>query len=114
MAFTTAQLAAQMDDPNLATWAASTPATQAAFVAPFTVYFTGVQTWITANGGGNPFGWDDVSGMTRNGLQVVLNGPQQRAPFNDAFNDVRQYLGNPGFWLFKAAENIQRLIRVLA
>lgn len=114
MAFTTLQLAATMNDPNLATWANSTLQNQAQYLAAFTQYFNGVQTWITNNGGANPFGWDNVAGLTRpNGVQVVLNGPQQRAPFNDAFNDTRAHLGTPGFRLYQAAEACQRLINLL-
>ena len=114
MAFTTLQLADQMDDPALPTWAASDLNNQAQYIPAFTQYFNAVQTWITNNGGANPFGWNNVAGLTRpNGQQVVLQGPQQRAPFNDAFNDVRAYLMTPGFRLFQAAQAIQRLIRLL-
>jgi len=114
MPFTAQQLATQMDDPNLGAWAASTPQTQAPLLPAFTAYFTGVQTWITNNGGANPFGWNNVAGLTnQNGQQVVLQGPAQNAPFNDAFNDVRAYLHSPTFRLFQAAEASQRLINVL-
>lgn len=114
MAFTTAQLAAQLAHPNLATWAASTLANQGPLLAAFDAHFAAVQTWITANGGSDPFGWDDVQGLTHvSGAPVVLSGPQQTAPFNDAFNDVRTFRPTPGFRLFQAAEAMQRLIRVL-
>ena len=114
MPFTAVQLATQMNDPQLGQWADSDLQNQVPFLIPFTTYFAGVQAWITANGGANPFGWNDVRGLTdRNGAQVVLQGPQQRAPFNDAFEDVRTHLGTPNFRLFQAAQAIQRLIRVL-
>lgn len=114
MPFTAAALATQMGNPNLATWAASTPQNQAAYLAAYTAYFNGIQQWITANGGANPFGWNNVTGLTKNnGTQVVLQGPAQTAPFNDAFNDVRAHIGQAGFRLFQAAEADQRLIRVL-
>ncbi|CAB3778171.1 hypothetical protein LMG28614_00558 [Paraburkholderia ultramafica] len=115
MPFDPAQLAAQMQNPNLATWANCDLNNQAQYIAAYTVYFNGIQTWIDQNGGdGNPFGWDNVNGLEVNGLQVVLQGPAQKAPFNDAFNDVRAHLGQPGFRLFQAAEANQRLITVLS
>lgn len=114
MPFTTAQLAAQMNDPNLPQWAASTPQNQGPFLTPFTNYFNGVQAWITAHGGANPFGWSNVTGLTHlNGTQVVLQGPAQRAPFDDAFDQVRAHLNSQNFRLFQAAEAAQRLIKVL-
>ena len=115
MPFTTAQLATQLNNPGLGVWAATTPATQGPAVAAFTLFFNNVQAWITANGGANPFGWNNVIGLTHvNGNQVVLVGPQGRAPFNDAFDDVRRFLANAAaFHLFKAAQNIQFLIRYL-
>jgi len=114
MPFTTNQLAAQMNHPNLATWAASTPTNQGPHLAAFTAYFNGLQTWITNNGGANPFGWDNVTGLTRaNGQQVVLQGQGQTAPFNDAFNDTRTHLGTPGFRLFQAATACQHVLTVL-
>ena len=64
MPFTTVQLATQMDDPRLAQWADSNPQNQGPFLIPFTTYFAGIQAWITANGGANPFGWNDVAGLT--------------------------------------------------
>jgi hypothetical protein len=114
MPFTANQLAQQLNDPRLVQWADSTPGNQGPSVPPFTVYFHGIQTWITAHGGANPFGWKNVTGLTRtDGTQVVLHGPQQTAPFNDAFDDVRTHLGTQGFRLFQAAEAMQRLIKVL-
>lgn len=115
MPFTTAQLAQQMNNPNLGTWAGSNPQNQAQYMAAYTNYFNGIQQWIDNNGGnGNPFGWDNVVGLThQNNVQVVLQGPAQRAPFNDAFNDVRAYINNPNFRLFQAAQADQRLIGVL-
>lgn len=114
MAFTPAQLAAQMANPNLATWASSTPANQAEFIPAYMAYFNGIQTWIDQNGGnGHLFGWDNVNGLEVNGIQVGLQGPAQKAPFNDAFNDVRAHLGTPGFRLYQADEANQRLINVL-
>ena len=115
MPFTAAQLATQMNNAQLAAWAGTTPQTQTPVdVANFTAYFNGVQTWITNNGGANPFGWNNVTGLTRNnGVQVVLAGPADRAPFNDAFDDVRTHLATPGFRLFQGAEAAQRLIGVL-
>lgn len=93
MSFTTTQLAAQMNDPNLAAWAASNPQNQGPMLAAYTAYFNGIQWWIAENNGANPFGWDNVTGLTRpGGAQVVLVGPAQTAPFNDAFNDVRTHL----------------------
>jgi hypothetical protein len=112
--FTTIQLAQVMNDPNLVTWAATNPQNQGPFVPAFTNYFNGVQAWINANGGHGLFGWDNVIGLTYlNGQQVVLQGPQQRAPFNDAFNDVRAHLNTPGFRLYQAAEAQLRLINYL-
>lgn len=114
MSFTTLQLAAQMNNPALPVWAASNLNNQAQYMPAFIQYFNGVQTWITNNGGADPFGWDNVTGLTRpNGQQVVLLGPQQKAPFNDAFNDVRTHLTAGDLRLFQAAEAIQRLIRFL-
>ncbi|WP_028888890.1 hypothetical protein [Tenacibaculum ovolyticum] len=114
MPFTTVKLANQMINPNLQMWANSTPANQEQYLNAYLTYFNGLQTWITANGGGNPFGWNNVTGLTLpNGTQVVLQGPAQKAPFNDAFNDVRQHLNTPGFRLFQAAEADLRLIGVL-
>lgn len=114
MPFTTTQLAAQMNDPQLVQWANSNPQNQGPFLPAFTAYFNGLQVWITANGGVNPFGWQNVTGLTHvNGVQVVLQGPQQRAPFNDAFDDVRLYLNTPNFRLFQAAQAAQRLIAFL-
>jgi hypothetical protein len=114
MPFTTLQLAQQMNNPNLAQWANSNPQNQAPHLVNFTNYFNNLQTWITNNGGANPFGWNDVTGLTLiNGTPVVLQGPAQTAPFNDAFNDVRTHLNNPDFRLFQAAGAIQRLINVL-
>jgi hypothetical protein len=115
MAFTDAALAAQLGNQNLATWAGSTPQNQEQYLAAFTTYFAGIQTWIDGQGGnGHPFGWDNVIGLTLlNGTQVVLQGPSQRAPFNDAFNDVRAHMGQPDFRLYQAAEALQRLIGVL-
>lgn len=114
MPFTPAQLSNQMNNPNLQTWANSTLQNQAQYIAAYTTYFNGIQTWIDANGGnGNPFGWDNVIGLEVNGVQVVLQGPAQRAPFNDAFNDVRAHIGAQGFRLFQAAGADQRLINVL-
>lgn len=114
MPFTGQQLATQMDDPNLGAWATSTLANQGPLLPAFTAYFTGVQAWITNNGGANPFGWNNIAGLTlQNGQQVVLQGPAQNAPFNDAFNDVRAHLPSPDFRLFQAGEAIQRLINVL-
>ncbi|TDN58903.1 hypothetical protein [Paraburkholderia sp. BL10I2N1] len=115
MPFDPAQLAAQMQDPNVATWAGCNLQNQAQYIAAYTAYFNGIQTWINQNGGdGNPFGWDNVNGLEVNQVQVVLQGPAQRAPFNDAFNDVRAHLGQPEFRLFQAAEANQRLITVLS
>lgn len=117
MAFTTTQLAAQITNSrnDLQLWANSTPQNQGPMVPAFTLYFNNLQTWITQNGGATPFGWDDVTGLTYpNGIQVVLQGPAQRAPFNDAFNEVRAHLGNPDFRLYQAAEASLRLINVLA
>jgi hypothetical protein len=103
-----------MNDPQLPTWAQSTLQNQGPLVPAYTQYFTGLQGWITANGGANPFGWDDVSGLTyTNGQPVVLRGPADNAPFNDAFNDVRKHLNQPDFRLFQAAEAGERLIKVL-
>ncbi|SHI79063.1 hypothetical protein SAMN02745244_01061 [Tessaracoccus bendigoensis DSM 12906] len=120
MPFTPAQLAAQMQNPhpfpppNLATWSASTLANQAPMLAAYFAYWDGVQNWITLNGGnGAPFGWDNLIGLEKNGQQVVLLGPQQTAPFNDAFNDVRTHRGSPGFRLFQASQAAERLIRFL-
>jgi len=114
MAFTTVQLTQQVTDPRLDQWAASDPGNQGPSVPLFTTYFHGIQTWITAHGGANPFGWRNVTGLTRvNGAQVVLHGPAQTAPFNDAFDDTRAHLGTQGFRLFQAAEAMKRLIKVL-
>jgi hypothetical protein len=114
MPFTTAQLAVQMNDPNLILWAGSNLGDQGPMVPLYTAYFDNLQLWITNNGGANPFGWQNVAGLTHvNGNQVALQGPAQRAPFNDAFDDVRANLNNPGFRLFQAAEAAQRLINVL-
>ncbi|WP_255989917.1 hypothetical protein [Chitinolyticbacter albus] len=114
MAFTTQELAQQMNHPNLANWANSSPRYQQPYLAGFAMYFSNLQDWITQHGGANPFGWEDVSGLTTpSGVAVVLHGPAQRAPFNAAFDDVRAYQNTPGFRLFQAAEAIQRLIRVL-
>ncbi len=114
MPFTPAQLAAQMNNVNLAQWADSNPGNQAAFMPAYTAYFAGVQAWIDAHGGNQlPFGWDNVMGLQAHGVQVVLLGPAQRAPFNDAFNDVRAHLGTPNFRLYQAAQAGQRLIGVL-
>jgi hypothetical protein len=115
MAFTAQELATQMGNPNLATWADSNLQTQGAMLADYTAYFHGVEQWIQANGGANPFGWNDVTGLTQStGVQVVLSGPAQRAPFNDAFDDVRTYLNQPGFRLYQAAGAAQRLVNVLS
>ncbi|MHC8371713.1 hypothetical protein ACYZT2_13095 [Pseudomonas sp. MDT1-85] len=116
MAFTTVQLAAQINNSrnDLQVWADSTLQNQGPMVPAFTAYFNNLQDWITQNGGANPFGWNDVTGLTyANGIQVVLQGPAQTAPFNDAFNDVRAHLGNPDFRLFQAAGASLRLINVL-
>ncbi|MFJ7792867.1 hypothetical protein [Pseudomonas sp. NPDC096950] len=114
MAFTTAQLATQLNVRALSTWAASTPENQEPLLQGFTEYFTAVQTWITGNNGATPFGWNNLHGLTtRNGTQVVLQGPAQRAPFNDAFDDVRTHLMTPGFRLYQAGQAIVRLIGVL-
>ncbi len=114
MPFTTAQLADRMNHDQLVEWSNSAPHNQQEFLNGFTVYFNELQAWITQHGGANPFGWNAIAGLTHNnGVQVVLQGPQQRAPFNDAFNDVRMHLGNPDFRLFQAAEAIRRLIRFL-
>ncbi len=114
MAFTTTQLATAMNEPNLVIWAASNPQNQQQYLQAFTTYFNNVQTWINANGGVGLFGFDNVVGLTYlNGNQVVLQGPQQRAPFNDAFNDVRTHLGNPNFRLFQAAQAQINLIGFL-
>jgi hypothetical protein len=40
MAFTTAQLAAQLNDPNLGTWAASNPGNQGPMLLAFHTHFT--------------------------------------------------------------------------
>ena len=114
MPFTTVALANQMNDPDLAAWAASTPANQGPDLPNFTAYFNNVQAWITNNGGANPFGWNNLGGLTHvNGNPVALPGPADRAPFNDAFNDTQAHIGTPGFHLFQAATAAQRLIRVL-
>ncbi|MHC8327306.1 hypothetical protein [Pseudomonas sp. LB1P83] len=116
MAFTTAQLAARINSSrtDLELWAASTPQNQGPMVPAFTTYFNNLQTWITQNGGANPFGWNNVTGLTyANGTQVVLQGPAQTAPFNDAFNDVRAHLNNADFRLFQAAQASLTLINVL-
>jgi hypothetical protein len=114
MVFTTVQLANQMNVQNLMDWADSHPATQQPFLAGFTNYFNDLQTWITNNGGANPFSCTNIQGLTRvNGIQVVLPGPADRAPFNDAFDDVRTHLNTQEFRLFQAAQAIQRLIAVL-
>ena len=114
MPFTTAQLAAQVNNPQLSLWAGTNPGNQAPFLTAYTNYFNGLQNWITANGGANPFGWNNVAGLTRlNGVQVVLLGPAQRAPLNDAFEDVRAHLETPNFRLFQAAQADQRLIGAL-
>ncbi|MDC7807111.1 hypothetical protein PQS31_09790 [Luteimonas sp BLCC-B24] len=114
MPFTPAQLATQMAHPQLATWASSSPQNQGPYLQPYIAYFNGIQAWIDVHGGnGAPFGYDNVAGMEVNGVQVQLLGPQQKAPFNDAFNDVRAHLGQQGFRLFQAAEASQRLIGVL-
>lgn len=114
MPFTPAQLAAQMANPNLTTWADSTLQNQAQYEAAYVAYFDSIQNWIDLNGGnGNPFGWDNVIGLEVKGSQVVLQGPQQKAPFNDSFNDVRKYMGQPTFRLYQAAQANQRLIKVL-
>ena len=114
MPFTTAQLAQRIATPSLDQWAASTPQNQDPFLPDFTAYFTGLQDWITQNGGANPFGWRDITGLTHtNGTQVVLPGPAQRAPFNDAFDDVRAHLDGPGFRLYQGAEALRRLVGVL-
>ncbi len=117
MAFTTVQLAAQINNSrtDLQLWANSTLQNQGPMVPAFTTYFNNLQTWITQNGGANPFGWDNVTGLTYpNGIQVVLQGPAQKAPFNDAFNDVRAHLDKPDFRLFQAAQASLTLINVLA
>lgn len=114
MPFTALELAATMSNPNLEAWADSTPQNQGQYLAAFTQYFNDVQTWIRNNNGADPFGWNNVAGLTnRHGVQVVLNGPQEHAPFNDAFNDTRAHLGTPGFRLFQAAKACQLLINVL-
>lgn len=114
MPFSTHQLANQLNDPNLPAWAGSTLANQAPMIAPFTAYFNAVQNWITMNGGNGPaFGWNDVNGLQSGGVQVVLQGPQQRAPFNDAFDDTRAHLGQPTFRLFQSASAFQRLMALL-
>lgn len=114
MPFTTQELAERMNDPALATWATSNPQNQGPLLPDYTAYFHGVEQWIEERGGANPFGWRDVGGLTHaNGEQVVLRGPAERAPFNDAFDDVRAYLGQPGFRVFQAAEAAGRLIGVL-
>lgn len=118
MPFTTAQLATQINNnnANLQAWAATTWANQTgAQVLAFTTYFNNLQVWIANNGGANPFGYGNVAGLRRvaNGAQVMLQGPQQRAPFNDAFDDVRAHLGAPGFRLFQAAQAHQRLVTFL-
>lgn len=103
-----------MGNANLATWAGCKIPDQDQYLAAFTAHFAAVQAWITANGGADPFGWNNVAGLQlTNGQQVTLVGPPQTAPFNDAFNDVRTHLDTPGFRLFQAAEAFQRLIRVL-
>ena len=114
MPFTTVQLANRMNDPNLAEWAASTLQNQAQFLTAYGNYFNGIQAWINTNGGANPFGWQNLGGLTLpNGTPVVLQGPAQRAPFNDAFDDVRTHIASPTFRLFQAAEADLRLIAVL-
>lgn len=114
MPFTPAQLAMQMGNPNLNIWAASTLQNQAPLIPAYMGYFNGLQAWIDQNGGdGNPFGWDNVNGLQVNGVQVVLQDLGKRSAFNDAFNDVRQHLGHPGFRLFQAAAADIRLITVL-
>ncbi|KUZ70337.1 hypothetical protein [Burkholderia ubonensis] len=114
MPFTTTQLAQAMHHNNLQTWADSAPENQAQYLANFQTHFNNVQNWIAQNGGPNPFGWDDVTGLHHNnGNQVVLVGPAQTAPFDDAFNQTRQYLGTQNFRLFQSAKAFQRLITVL-
>lgn len=114
MPFTPAELSNQMENPNLGAWAASRLENQEDFIDAYTAYFNGIQAWIDANGGNNlPFGWDNVIGLEINQVQVALLGPQQKAPFNDAFNDVRKFLGTQKFRLFQAAHANQLLIRVL-
>ncbi|WP_157651885.1 hypothetical protein, partial [Burkholderia ubonensis] len=76
MPFTTTQLAQAMHHNNLQTWADSDLENQAQYLANFQTHFNNVQNWITQNGGPNPFGWDDVTGLHHNnGNQVVLVGP---------------------------------------
>lgn len=114
MSFTPAQLAAQLSNPDLQKWASSTLSSQTDLIPAFISYYNNIQPWINSNGGnGSPFGWDNLAGLESNGQQVSLNGPAQRAPFNDAFNDIRAHMGTPGFRLFQAATAIQRLIQVL-
>jgi hypothetical protein len=115
MTFTTVELANRMGNEQLTTWADSTLQNQAQFLHNFQNYFAGLQEWITSNGGANPFGWQHITGLVypNSQTQVVLTTPVQIAIFNDAFDDVRTHLNTPGFRLFQAAQNIQRLIGVL-
>jgi hypothetical protein len=116
MPFTDAQLATQMNVPDLDTWAATNQANQAQYMAAFIAYFDGIQTWIHANGGIDLFGWNNVIGLTYlNGTPVpspVVN-LGQRAAFDDAFNQVRAFINSPNFRLWQAAEAEKRLINVL-
>lgn len=117
MSFTTAQLANQIYQPSLDEWADTNLITQAPFLNAYIEHFNNLQAWINDCGGnGQPFGFNNVIGLmyVSNRQQVVLQGPQQRAPFNDAFDDVRAHLGTQGFRLFQAAQAAQRLIRFLA
>ena len=56
MAFTTAQLAAQITNSrnDLQIWANSNLQNQGPMVPAFTTYFNNLQTWITQNGGAQP------------------------------------------------------------
>jgi hypothetical protein len=113
--FTTAQLVATLNHTDLNTWAATNLQNQAQHLNNFSAHFAAIQTWITQNGGDNPFGWDSYGGLTHNNLNPVnLTGNNGRiSAFNDAFNDVRKFLNTPNFRLFQAAEAIIRLRQVL-
>jgi hypothetical protein len=114
MAFTTKALAEEINKMNIDTWISSTPVDQNKFIPAFRLAFATLQAWIIENGGEDNFGWDHVLGLTyENGKQVELKGPQGKAPFNDAFNDVRAFLDSPKFSLSQAASGFKRLVSVL-
>lgn len=119
MSFTKAQLATQIHShqSDLQNWCNTNQLTQGPHLVHFIGFFNGLQTWITQQGGANPFGWDNAAGLTENnGIATDLSAPHNlglKVVINDAFNDTRKFLNTPNFLLFKSAENFTYLCQAL-